>query len=271
MSRQILTRDQSFSIWESCLRKIYDTPASVTVIAGEWKTGKTDFALRLSFDELKEKLGIIKEIGTNIEVYKDSSFSELDDRIRYVDNFVDLESFLFGNRNRKVFIYDEAIKTTPSRKAMSKINTKWLEYVPELSKARCHLIIITQEEEFTEKLFLHPTFVRARWIKLNKTTVELVIGRYEKYRFYDIPKTSLIFDPFNSAIWRMQPKELKLAVSDEIKIAFDYADGLSTDQIVQKYDFIKTRKQAVLWIQKGIRKLRQILQSVNVSNERREG
>ena len=260
MSRQVLAGEAAFNLWESCLRKIYGTPASVTVVTGEWKSGKTDFALYLAFDELKEKLGIIKKIGTNIKVFKDESFTELDDKVAYVDNFVDFEAFVFQDRKPKVFIFDEAIKAAPSRKAMSKLNTKWLEYVPELSKGRCHLIVITQAKDYTEKLFLNPIFIRAEWRKINKTTVILTIlkPKPEMHTFYDIPTTSLKFDAYRQAIWRMNPQRTLQNLPTEIKIAFEYAHGISTDELAQKYGY-GHRRQVVRVIQKALRILERIV------------
>ena len=262
-----------YSLWESCLFKLYrDTPAGISIIKGDYKTGKTNFALFLAFDVLKNKLGIIKDVGTNIQVFQDPSMQKLDSRIKYIDNFVDLETFLFRNKRRKIFIYDEAIKSTPSRRAMSKLNVKWLEYVPELSKAKCHMFVITQSESFVEKLFLHEPLKKAEWIKQDRKTVKLKspILR-EPITFYNVPATSLIYDPDLQAVWRMEPKNQELSLTDEIRIAFDYADGLSTDKIVQKYEWIKTRRQAVMWIQKGIKQLRRMLfESSLVPNADRE-
>jgi len=270
MSRQILTGNQAFSLWESCLRKIYNTPASVTVVTGEWKTGKTDFALYLTFDELKERLRVIEKIGTNIKVFKDEKFSDLDDRIVYVDNFVDFETFVFQDKKPKVFIFDEAIKSSPSRKAMSKLNTKWLEYVPELSKGKCHLIAITQAKDYTESLFLNPIWNRAEWHKINKTTVILTIlkPRIEMHTFYDVPPTSLKFDPYRQAIWRMYPEKKMENLPFEVKIAFDYAHGVSSEELMQKYQ-LGSRMQAIRLIRKGIRILEQMISNI-VTNEWKE-
>lgn len=242
---------QQVSVLEYYLSKIYDSPASISVVLGKWKSGKTDFALRLAYDELYNR-GLVKEVASNIKT----------NQIRYIDNFTDLSYWLFKDQHRKAFIYDEAIKSTPSRKAMSAINTKWLEYVPELSKARCHFIVITQEEDYTEKLFLHPTFVRAKWVKRDLTTVDLIVsGQKEIIRFKGIPKTTVPFDPYSIAIWKMESdyKEI-LAEDDDIRIVFDYAD-LTSDEIVdsKKYPFIHDRKDVTIHLKRGIRKIRDLL------------
>jgi formyltetrahydrofolate hydrolase len=239
---------------DRALFKVYDSPASITVVTGKWKKGKTDFALRLAKDELYDRLGIIKEIGSNIE-------TECQE-IRYINNFTDFEVWLFGDRNRKAFIYDEAIKSTPSRKAMSQINTKWLEYVPELSKGRCHLIVVTQEEDYTEKLFLHPTFVRAKWVKQDLKIADLIItGEPQIQRFYNIPKTTVPFDPYRIAIWKMESEDLINIEDVDIKILWDYAQ-ISSDEIIKKYPFLNTRKDVTIHLKRGIKKIQNLLYSV---------
>lgn len=216
--------------WDDCLIAHYKkTPASVSVVTGKWKTGKTDFALFLAVDELRDRLGIVEDVGTNVQV--------TDQSVVYVNNFVDLETFLFRNKRRKVFILDEALKAAPSRSAMSKLNVKWMQYVPELSKAKTHLIVITQEESYMEKLFLHPTFIRARWVKKDLKTVDLISQLYpgEVYRFNDIPKSKVSFDAYCIAKWSMEPKEIARVDDQDITIAIEYAKGEKTHNIMEKY------------------------------------
>jgi hypothetical protein len=255
-------------IWEQILHDIYNSPASVTTVTGEWKSGKTNFALYLSFDELMQKLHLIDHVGTNVKVFKDNNFKDLDERISYIDNFSDLELFLFQNRRPKTFIYDEAIKSTPSRKAMSQMNTKWLEYVPELSKARCHLIVVTQAKDYTESIFLNPIFNRAEWRKINKTSIELIMKpRFEIYRFYDIPPTTLRYDPYSQAIWKLYAEIKYENLPLAVKIMFDYGHGLSGDELKEKYQ-LSSRTQVMRKVQEGIKILEQRLVSKLQSEER---
>ena len=239
------------SLLDRCLLQIYNSPASISVVTGKWKKGKTDFALRLAKDELKDRLGVIKEIGTNIKTESDE--------IRYIDNFQDFEVWAFSNKKRKMLLYDEAIKSTPSRRAMSQLNTKWLEYVPELSKMKCHLVVITQEEAYTEKLFLHPTFIRAKWIKQDLKTVDLIIsGKDQILRFHNIPKTTVKFDPYRIATWKMETENI-LAIEDEdIQIMLDYAH-LTSQQIIDKYPSLQHRTEVMRRVKKGIRKVKRLL------------
>lgn len=249
--------------WESVLRKIYGTPASVTVIDGKWKTGKTDLALHLR-EEL-ERLTLISKAASNIMCFKDKNKTIQDDEtVLYIDNFLELQTWMFSGY-RKCFIYDEAIKSTPSRRAMSKLNTKWLEVIPELSKARMHLIVITQELKYTESSFLHPTFVRAIWHKISlprhnsqfRKMVRLYSDMLQHvFIFKGIPPTKIIFDPYRSATFKIAPDKARFGeLPLEMQVAFDYAEGLSTDKIVDKYPTLQHRYEAVRLIRRALKVL----------------
>lgn len=242
------------NFWDECLLKHYkDTPASVSVVSGKWKTGKTDFALFLAVDELRDRLGVVEEVASNIRAD--------DPSVSYINNFVDLDTWLFRNRKRKVFIFDEALKAAPSRSAMSKLNVKWMQYVPELSKARCHLFVITQEEAYMEKLFIHPTFIRARWIKKSLKTVDLISQLYhgEVCRFNDIPKSKVSFDPYCIATWQMEPAGEAAIIDDDIRIAIEYANGGKTHEIMEKYG-LKYRCDLTNAIRRALKKMYNVYQ-----------
>ncbi|MCJ7482263.1 MAG: hypothetical protein MUO31_04795 [Thermodesulfovibrionales bacterium] len=261
------------SAWVSSLRKIYGGPASVTTVSGPWKTGKTDFAIHLT-EELK-RLGIIFVAGANVQCFKDNLCEDPDEsQIKYIDNFVTLETWMFSG-NRKAFVYDEAITSTPSRRAMSGMNTEWLKIIPELSKGRMHLIVVTQEESITEKVFFNPTFHIASWEKIPvsprspqyRKMVRLKASKLisKPLKFKNLPPTKIIFDPFRSATWRMSPPEMDI-MDDDLKILFDYGNGVSTDTIVLKYPQLKTRKDVTNHMRRGINKLKLCM---SVNNSRR--
>lgn len=242
------------SFWDECLSDHYrKTPASVSVITGKWKTGKSDFALFLAVDELRDRLNFVEEVGSNIQTD--------DPAVAYVDNFVDLDTWLFRDRKRKVFIFDEALKAAPSRSAMSKLNVKWMQYVPELSKARTHLFVITQEEAYMEKLFIHPTFIRARWVKKSLKTVDLISQLYhgDVCRFDDLPKSKVSFDPYCIATWQMEPTGEAAIVDDDIRVAIEYANGGKTHEIMEKYG-LKYRCDLTNAIRRALKKMYTVYQ-----------
>jgi len=247
----------------SCLNMIYGKPASVTVIKGDWKTGKTNFGLYLA--QVLKKCNLVQQMGGNIECFKDLKTRERDPKFEFIDNFLRLEMWGY-TPFRKVYIFDEAIKNAPSRNAMTKLNKKWLEIIPELSKMRCHLIGITQEDEYIESIFKNKRFLHAEWNKLNYSKShpfyrKVVTLKSSKYfhgikKFKPIPKTSLLYDPYQTAIMTLEPKSNTIdGLPMEIKIAFDYGDGLSMQDIKEKYK-LPTRKQSTREVRKGICKVK---------------
>jgi hypothetical protein len=256
------------SMWDAALRKLYGGPASVTCVKGEWKTGKTDFALHI-VEELK-RLGLITQAAGNVMCFKDQDCSiQNNENLVYIDNFAQLETWLFSGY-RKAFLYDEAITSTPSRRAMSEINTHWLKLIPELSKARTHLIVITQEESITEKVFFLPVFHMGTWEKMALSRRNPQFRKLVKLKsklllrpikFRNIPRTKIIFDPYRSAVWRMEPESIENIVDDDLRIAFDYANEISYDDIVKKYSFLHTRKDVSIRIRRAIKKMRKCMSS----------
>ena len=221
-------------------------------------------------EELK-RLELISVAGSNIQCFKDKQCTIPDDsEVEYIDNFIELDAWMFSGK-RKAFLYDEAIKSSPSKKAMSKLNTKWLEVIPELSKGRMQLIVITQELQYTEKTFLHPTFVRGIWHKIElpkrHPQYRKMVRLYsvllpEVYIFKNIPAAKIIFDPYRSATFKLLPDTAKFEnLSLELQVAYDYAKGMSTDDIVEKYKpEIRDRTQATRELRKGIKVLVEKLQ-----------
>lgn len=243
-------------VWSRSLRRIYGLPASITIITGEWKTGKTDFGLHL-MEELK-RLELISKMASNV-------FTE-DQEVTYINDIMSLRTWSFMDRRRKAFLYDEAIASTPSRRAMSKLNTEWLKFIPELSKGREHLIVITQETAYTESSFLHATFIRAIWEKITlhpshplfRKMARLYSKLIPEIRvFKNIPRCRAKFDPYRSATFHIEPQLANIKIEDNIQIAFEYGEGLSSGDLVEKYDYLHSRKEVLRRVRVGIRSLKE--------------
>jgi hypothetical protein len=177
--------------------RIYSLPASVTVITQikGWKYGKTDFGLSLT--ELLSDLKIIKTFASNTET----------DRYPLIDDFDNFDYWKKSNRERKLFIYDEAISGSQRRRAMSKINIEWVSRIPQLSKeGGCHLVVITQKARITESEFFDWTFLRGIWTKLSKKIVKFHYPDMfeDDYVIEGIPRTSVKFDPYMTATFKLK-------------------------------------------------------------------
>lgn len=196
---------------KAIIKVVFDLPASVVIICGRWKTGKTDFSLLIAemLLEMKGKYLPILKCATNIQ-------TERDERFEYIDDMVSLKKWLFGDHISKLFIYDEAIKSTPSRRAMSKLNTKWLEIIPELSKGKCKLIAITQELDYTESIFCHRTFLRGIFQKLSRERAYCFSHLLEdRVEISDIPRCKVRFYPYRVAKFSLGVETLPFDFKDK--------------------------------------------------------
>lgn len=258
-------------LWTYCLKAIYsEAPASISIIEGDWKMGKTDFAFHIAVDELKDRLGIVKRVAGNVRCFEDiECLIPSSKDCEYIDNF-DMLSNYIKQPGRKAFIYDEALKNTPSKRAMTALNAEWLKIVPELSKGGdrnnpggCHLFVLTQEGSLTEKLFQNPTFKTALWKKITlkpsnpqfRKLVRLSSKMLKKkITFKNVPPTKVNYNPYLSASWNMHPTALSITdLPLELKVAMEYSKGIATTKIQEMYpEELKDRKEVTRKIQKAL-------------------
>jgi len=212
-------------------------------------------------------MGLIQDCAGNIQTFQDRNCEiPINDSIRYIDNFLEMKSFMFRNLKRKLFFYDEAMKNAPSKKAMTLLNSEWQRVIPELSKGKTHLFAFTQEESMTEKIFMHRTFNVAHWEKVRlppsnpqyrklvKVSSKLL---RETYQFRNVKRTNVFFNPYLSAIWTMEPnkKDSLIENSLELKVTHEYMSGLSFSQIKDKHPEIIWNKQVQRLIRSGLKSL----------------
>lgn len=208
------------------LNYLYNKPASVTMIASPaigWKTGKSDWGLKLT--EFTKQLGIIREFAGNIET-KDSE-------IKFIQDFPNFDFWMLQNHTPKMFLYDEAIESSPKRSAMSSLNVGWVRRIPQLSKGHCHLIVIAQTAELADSIFQFPTFYRGTWIKLNLKTLVLRAPWLDKQTLWkNVPRTNINFDPYQGATFKMEGSSMAFDMLPlPLKVLNMYGQGKSFTDI----------------------------------------
>ena len=118
----------------------------------------------------------------------------------------------------------------------------------------------------TEKIFKHPTFNVARWTKIMlpphhpqyrkrvKVSSKLL---NQKYVFDNVSQCSIIYNPYLSASWSMEPTNIDdlFENSLELKVALAYSRGLSTDKIKSLFPEIRDRKEATRALRKALKVL----------------
>jgi len=181
---------------------IYNKPASVTIISSPrtgWKTGKTDWGLELA--EITDEMGIISEFASNIETEDTPNIKP----ILFIQDFPNFDFWANKDHHPKMFLYDEAIESSPRRSAMTSLNVGWVKRIPQLSKGHCHLVVIAQTAELIDSIFQFPTFYRGTWIKVRKKTLVFRAPWLNKeYLWNKVPRTNHVFDPYLGATFKME-------------------------------------------------------------------
>ena len=206
---------QSF-VFDGILKRLFGMPTMV-LIAGEWKTGKTDFALLIA--ERLLNLGIVSKVGSNVQTE--------DPRIEFISSLERLRYWLHMDRTRKLYIMDEAGVHFPRRTPMKEKNVQALQILPEVSKAHAKLIIVSQDPDTIDSQFLNPVFLKGLFVKDSLKKARLISDLFpEVISLNNVPPTSIKFDPYKIAPFTLK-EALKVpgwVLSDEkYKILWDWS------------------------------------------------
>ena len=195
-------------LWTKVVKNLFSEPAIIIVGSyeegdrGIWKTGKTDFALKLSEDLMD--LGIINEVSTNIDTSGD---------YKYISDLQTLKYWLHRNKETKLYIFDEANIHLPSRRAMSNKSVDIIQLFPEISKARAKMIVIGQKVSSLDSELRKKGWVKGTFLKLSLKSV-YIRYRNEEIIFNDLPRTSIKFDPYLQAPFTLKPTD-SVFIDDE--------------------------------------------------------
>jgi len=215
MQRQIQVNND----FDFCLKKMFDLPSSMVLIIGDWKTGKTDFALLIA--ERLLELGIVTKVASNIQTK--------DPRITFISDLPTLKAWLHADRTRKLYIFDEAGMHLHRRRSMSRKNIAFMTILPEISKAHARMICILQNPESIDKELLSPVWCKGLIIKENKYKAKFISELFppdrKVFEFYPVPKTNIPFDPYAIAPFKLSaPKQIPEFIKDEeLKILWEWS------------------------------------------------
>ena len=200
----------------------------VVILTGRpsWKSGKTDFALLIT--ECLLKWGVVKKAASNIRTE--------DERVKFIDNLIDLKRWLFADKERKIFILDEATSHLARRRAMTRQNITALSIIPEISKARAVLLLVTHSLQAIDQAFLSKNWCRAVIFKLTSKPLNKERTRFKVHQaiivsdlipggeayFDEIPPTSIKFDPYEIAPFTLTPAKRKFR-SAELQALWNWA------------------------------------------------
>lgn len=205
--------------FDFCLKKLFDLPSSFVLIIGDWKTGKTDFALLIA--ERLLELRIVSKVASNIKTW--------DSPVEFIDNLPTLKEWLHKGKERKLYIFDEAGIHLHRRRSMSKKNIGFMTLLPEISKAHARMIGITQNPMSIDKELLSPVWCKGLIFKLSKLKVrivsELLPPGEEVKEFFPVPKTNIPFDPYAIAPFKLTaPTQVPANLKDrDLQILWEWS------------------------------------------------
>ena len=191
------------------LFRLFRGPA-IVVIGGGWKTGKTDFALRIS--EALFEFNIISLAASNIDT--GNYYPQICDA-------VSLKNWLYATKNRKLYIFDEASEHLPNTRGMSGKSCSIKSLIPQISKARGRMIIIGHNIGKVDKETYNSTWCRALIMKpINPYTYTPAIIYSSLFprplKLTEIQQTQIKFDPYSLAPFTEKPiKEVYFKDADK--------------------------------------------------------
>lgn len=206
-------------------------------IFGRRGSGKTDLALLIA--EIVHALGLIKNVATNIKVYESPKF-----HIEEVNNLWALKKWCKETPGPKLMALDEIGKTVSRRTPMARLNVKIINELQILRKYKLSLEIITVDQKYTDNAILGVDLLDGVFTKpvYNNPKLALYDDNLETLHtsIYDIPRTRIKFDTWDSAPFTEKPISHKPAIKDEtVSRLWDWSHGKLQKECWQHPQFAK--------------------------------
>jgi len=237
MARYVLHEE-----FEKEICDLFRYEAPIVFIVGRFGSGKTDFALLIA--EILLKHGVIKKFGSNIRVLDARGYD-----YTYITNLVSLREWLYPKHVSKLFILDEAGINVDARNWQSKLNRQIRHIGFLLRKFSGKFIFISQRSKDIEKTFQDTDIWLATFKKIRKKEAMLISNVHDSPAyFFDIPKTSLVFDTRDIALFSAEPNyEDMEAQTFERKILYEWLEHGNYGKIARSHNMhIQQVKRIIL-------------------------
>ena len=218
------------SIFSKTAIVLIGSPETGETDLGVWKTGKTNFGLKLS--EILKEMQLIDITATNINT---------DGEIKKITDLRTLKYWLHGDKQTKLYILDEGNRHLPSRQAMTNKSVHIIEIFPEISKAHAKLIVIGQRLSKLDSELRDTGWVRARFLKVDLKTVYMNF-RGEDYYFHNFPATSITYDPDVLADFTLEPTEAVKVGDLDLTILDKWSKGATWKELGFKHPMEANRE-----------------------------
>jgi hypothetical protein len=204
----------------------------MVLIGGIWKSGKTDFALKISEDlkhipykvtENDPDKKLIEQVASNIETFGTYPL---------ISDLISLRQWLYDSPKRKLYILDEASEHLSSRRSMSSKNVGFVELIPEISKAHGRLIVIGHQLLRVDSTLRDETYCRGAFIKLTLKKAQLISPILNHtYQFNNILPTNVKFDPYAIAPFTEKPQGSIFFKDSDRQLLWNWVNGKSIKEL----------------------------------------
>lgn len=193
-------------------------------MGGNWKTGKTNFALYVA--EKCLRYGLVSEVATNIVTNGNGKFI-------YIADTQTLKSWLSSNGHLKLFIFDEGNEHLPNTGFMTRKSTDIKSIVPQISKKRARLIIVAQDVDTLDKTFRDKSWWRGTFNKQTRKIVKFT-GYWNKTKpiyINNVHPTTIGYDPYVSAEWNEKADSVKFFKDSDRQLLWDWSNGKTVKEL----------------------------------------
>ena len=213
-----VTRDFSDFIVHLFVRQI----SGFIIILGRRGTGKTDLSLLIA--EILVSRGKVDHVATNIKIYE-APFPILE-----IDNLDDLKKWAKETGGHKLFLFDEIGKGMTRRRPMSSLNVALIHQFHILRKYKLSIVATTINDEYVDNAILGQDILDGYFLKPNFRNPKVAL--YQDYLemieldVYDLPKTTVKFDTWDSAPFREHSKNLTPQFKDkDLELLWKWSQG----------------------------------------------
>jgi hypothetical protein len=201
---------------------------ALILVWGEWKTGKTDFALLMS--EIAQANEVVDIVKTNIG----------QEEYEQIQDYETLKEWLHSEKKTpyegqdhllKLFIYDELNVHTPSRRGLARKNVGLQTILPEVSKAKARMILVCQNPKSIDKFIKDPNWLKGGFRKKSREvlgSLELLAPHISltPIPFNGVPPSHIEFNPYETAPMRAKRTfEAKDIMDEEFQKLYLFAKG----------------------------------------------
>lgn len=215
--------------WVTILRVLFKVPG-VVLIGGAGKSGKTDFALKISDDLLKVP-SYHQETGKPTEYLISSEHdiaSNIDtfDHYPQISDLVSIKQWLYHNNHRKLYLFDEATEHLTSKRTMSSQNVGFMKLLPQVTKAHARMMVIGHNLLRVDKSLYDEAWCKGIFLKMGLKNAQLISTLFPKpFTFNQIQRTKVKFDPYAVAPFTERPQGSVYFKDADLQVLWDWSNG----------------------------------------------